>query len=271
MREQPSLGVGDRVAAARLRARERAADVELVGLGDAQAAVHRRGKAHGDSLLAQAGILRPSSPGGRSPIVPRGRNPCPFRPASPSASPHWRPSSTRGAAEPRRPSARSPTAASGGFGVRAERLLRLAETEAREMRGAAAADVAAMIAKAQAEAEAHRHEVEQQLIERSTALDRQARERQRRLRRAGAGDERAVGVAPGRGGTAAERGPVRGRPDPPRRQGRRRPHARGRRGRGAHVARGGHHGDRQARRHPAAGPRAARAPDRTLGEALATL
>ena len=48
--------------------------------------------------------------------------------------------------------------------------------EAREMRGAAAADVAAMIAKAQADAEAHRHEVEQRLIERSTALDRQARE-----------------------------------------------------------------------------------------------
>ena len=68
--------------------------------------------------------------------------------------------------------------------MRAERLLRLAETEAREMRGAAAADVAAMIAKAQADAEAHRHEVEQQLIERSTALDRQARDRTGRLRRA---------------------------------------------------------------------------------------
>ena len=53
----------------------------------------------------------------------------------------------------------------GGFGVRAERLLRLAEIEAREMRAAAAADVAAMIAKAQAEAESHRHEVEQQLID----------------------------------------------------------------------------------------------------------
>ena len=62
----------------------------------------------------------------------------------------------------------------GGFGVRAERLLRLAETEAREMRQSAAADVAALIAKAQAEAEAHRHEVEQQLIDRSTELDRQA-------------------------------------------------------------------------------------------------
>jgi hypothetical protein len=66
----------------------------------------------------------------------------------------------------------------GGFGVRAERLLRLAEVEAREMRGAAAADVTALIAKAQAEAEAHRHEVEQQLIERSTAMDRLARDRQ---------------------------------------------------------------------------------------------
>ena len=66
----------------------------------------------------------------------------------------------------------------GSFGMRAERLLRLAEAEAREMRGAAAADVAAMIARAQAEAEAHRHEVEQQLIERSTAMDRQARDRQ---------------------------------------------------------------------------------------------
>jgi len=65
----------------------------------------------------------------------------------------------------------------GGFGVRAERLLRLAEMEAREMRAAAAADVTALIVKAQAEAEAHRHEVEKQLIERSTALDRQARDR----------------------------------------------------------------------------------------------
>src|SRR5689334_23910075 len=66
----------------------------------------------------------------------------------------------------------------GGFGVRAERLLRLAEGEARQMRGAAAADVAALIAKAQAEADAHRHEVEHQLIERTTAMDRLARDRQ---------------------------------------------------------------------------------------------
>jgi flagellar biosynthesis GTPase FlhF len=65
----------------------------------------------------------------------------------------------------------------GGFGVRAERLLRLAETEAREMRASAAADVSNLLAKAQAEAEAHRHEVEQDLIGRSTELDRKAAER----------------------------------------------------------------------------------------------
>lgn len=65
----------------------------------------------------------------------------------------------------------------GGFGVRAERLLRLAEVEAREMRASAAADVSSLLAKAQADAEAHRHDVEQDLIQRSTALDRQAAER----------------------------------------------------------------------------------------------
>ena len=148
----------------------------------------------------------------------------------------------------------------GSFGMRAERLLRLAEAEAREMRGAAAADVAAMIARAQAEAEAHRHEVEQQLIERSTAMDRQARDRQaaaaareqemtaqlescraegERLRNAALSEaERIRRDAQSDAARMRDAAEVEGRTH----------------------ARVGHHRDRPARRDPATGPRAARPP-----------
>src|SRR5689334_16350999 len=65
----------------------------------------------------------------------------------------------------------------GGFGMRAERLLRLAEAEARDMRAAAARDATALLERTQAEAETHRHEVEQELISRSAAFDRRSAER----------------------------------------------------------------------------------------------
>jgi hypothetical protein len=74
-------------------------------------------------------------------------------------------------------SERPPPDNEGGFGMRAERLLRLAEAEARDMRASAARDVSALRERAQAEAEAHRHEVEQELIARSSAFDRAASER----------------------------------------------------------------------------------------------
>ena len=68
------------------------------------------------------------------------------------------------------------TDAGTGFGYRAERILRMAETEAGEVRAVAVQEAAELVAKARAEAEAHRHEIEQNLIMRATALDRQANE-----------------------------------------------------------------------------------------------
>lgn len=59
----------------------------------------------------------------------------------------------------------------GGFGVRAERLLRLAQQEADDMRSGAARDAASVVEAARAEAERLRHEMEQELITRSAALD----------------------------------------------------------------------------------------------------
>jgi hypothetical protein len=59
------------------------------------------------------------------------------------------------------------------FGVRAERLLRLAETEARDMRAGAAQEATALVERARADAERIRHEMEQAMIERSSARDRE--------------------------------------------------------------------------------------------------
>lgn len=63
-----------------------------------------------------------------------------------------------------------------GFGYRAERLLRMAEAEANEIRGAAIKEAAETMERARAAAEAHRHEIEQNLIMRATSLDQKANE-----------------------------------------------------------------------------------------------
>jgi DivIVA domain-containing protein len=63
------------------------------------------------------------------------------------------------------------------FGFRAEKLLRLAEQEAADLRGSAAREAAALLEQARADAEKHRHEVEQSLIARSAQLDEQATQR----------------------------------------------------------------------------------------------
>ncbi len=75
--------------------------------------------------------------------------------------------------------ARRPSAGSGedGFGFRAEKLLRLAEQEAAEVRSQAARESAALIEQARTRAEEHRHEVEQGLIGRATVLEQHAAER----------------------------------------------------------------------------------------------
>jgi cell division septum initiation protein DivIVA len=65
----------------------------------------------------------------------------------------------------------------GGFGVRAEKLLRLAEQEASELRAAAGREAAAVRQEVRAEAEEHRHEVEQSLITRSAQFDERASQR----------------------------------------------------------------------------------------------
>ena len=63
------------------------------------------------------------------------------------------------------------------FGFRAEKLLRLAEQEAADLRGSAAREAAALLEQARADAEKHRHGVEQSLIARSSQLDEQASQR----------------------------------------------------------------------------------------------
>lgn len=67
--------------------------------------------------------------------------------------------------------------ASESFGFRAEKILRLAEHEAADVRGRAAKEATAVVEKARADAERHRHEVEQKLIARSTELDQEAAQR----------------------------------------------------------------------------------------------
>lgn len=68
-----------------------------------------------------------------------------------------------------------------GFGHRAERILRLAEAEAREVRTAAATEAAALLERTHAEAEVHRHEVEKGLIARAAKLDEEAAQRSAEL------------------------------------------------------------------------------------------
>ena len=63
------------------------------------------------------------------------------------------------------------------FGFRAEKILRLAEHEAADVRGRAASEATQLVEKARADAERHRHEVEQSLIARSAELDQEAAQR----------------------------------------------------------------------------------------------
>ncbi len=63
------------------------------------------------------------------------------------------------------------------FGVRVEKIMRMAEHEAAQSRHKAADDAAALMEKARAEAEARRQDVEQQLITRAANLDQEAARR----------------------------------------------------------------------------------------------
>ncbi|GAA4870973.1 hypothetical protein ACFQ34_12360 [Pseudonocardia benzenivorans] len=64
-----------------------------------------------------------------------------------------------------------------GFGFRAEKLLRMAEQEATELRANASREASGIVEKARTEAEQHRHEVEQSLISRASAMEQQAAQR----------------------------------------------------------------------------------------------
>jgi cell division septum initiation protein DivIVA len=63
------------------------------------------------------------------------------------------------------------------FGFRAEKILRLAEHEAADVRNRAANEATGLVEQARADAERHRHEVEQKLIARSAELDQEAAQR----------------------------------------------------------------------------------------------
>lgn len=63
------------------------------------------------------------------------------------------------------------------FGFRAEKILRMAEHEAADVRGRAAKEATTVIEQARADAEKHRHEVEQKLITRSAQIDQEAAQR----------------------------------------------------------------------------------------------
>jgi cell division septum initiation protein DivIVA len=73
--------------------------------------------------------------------------------------------------------ASEPVMSQESFGFRAEKILRLAEHEAADVRGRAANEAAALVEQARAEAEKHRHDVEQKLIARSAELDQEAAQR----------------------------------------------------------------------------------------------
>ncbi len=65
-----------------------------------------------------------------------------------------------------------------GFGYRVEKVLRMAEIEASDIRNKAAREASALVEKARADAETHRHEVEQSLISRASEMDQEAARRQ---------------------------------------------------------------------------------------------
>ena len=73
----------------------------------------------------------------------------------------------------RRSASEEPGPAGGpsGFGERAEKLLRLAESEAADIRSRAVRDAAELMVRSRAEAELHRHAVEQALIARAREFE----------------------------------------------------------------------------------------------------
>ncbi len=73
------------------------------------------------------------------------------------------------------------SSATEGYGARAEKLLRLAESEAAEMRAGASRESISLIEQARVTAEQHRHESEQAIIARSRELEQEARRRTREL------------------------------------------------------------------------------------------
>jgi len=75
------------------------------------------------------------------------------------------------------------------FGHRVEKILRMAELEAAEIRRKATDEASALMEKARVEAEAYRHDAERQLINRATQLDQEA------ARRSSAIQERETEVA----------------------------------------------------------------------------
>lgn len=70
-----------------------------------------------------------------------------------------------------------PADADSSFGVRAEKLIRLAEQEAAEVRTDARRDAAAILEETRTEAAAHRNDVEQALIARETQLEQEVAQR----------------------------------------------------------------------------------------------
>jgi hypothetical protein len=71
----------------------------------------------------------------------------------------------------------APTASDTGFGARAERLLRLAEAEAEQIRASANRTAAEVTERALGDAERHRHEVRQRLIAESARAEEHASRR----------------------------------------------------------------------------------------------
>src|SRR5690349_22952719 len=69
-----------------------------------------------------------------------------------------------------------------GFGARAERMLRLAETEAEQIRATAHRTAAEVTERALGEAERHRHDVRQQLIAESARAEEQSARRAAELK-----------------------------------------------------------------------------------------
>ena len=82
-----------------------------------------------------------------------------------------------GEAERRSGRGDAPAPAAESFGYRAEKILRLAEHEAADVRSRAASEATTLVEQARADAERHRHEVEQSLIARSAELDQEAAQR----------------------------------------------------------------------------------------------